>query len=724
MAGVTVRHLDIAPQIVAPPAYPLRPEIARLLAIRNALLIAFKTASADALGETIARLAMQALLESWRATGLSTDTFAFGGGWGRNAARWARCGIASPAAAASKRRSPIPTDACCRCSRSTARSTSCRPPRHPPTPPRSTSATRWLRMARASHHAVAAHRPHASRPTDRIAAASIPRRPRPHVAATHRCHTDACVAAGHADSERGRRQLERQDAPAGLFRVAAAERLSRGQARADLRRQRLEGRLGRLPARGVSARESRRARSQPRVHRRQRSRRARGERRRARVPQQRHARRARLPARAGRRARRGLFVRRRARVELGRTRDRFHPRLAQLRRPRLPGFVRPAEPARARDAGRDVLSQRRRLRRDARRLRSRRRIRSRVLRVLRRRRSRMAAQADGHEHPRGGTRRRLSPSWRDVAHAAARTEAVPDGSQRALDADEELRRVRAAPHARPRAGARHPPRARRKHARHARAARADARAVRGTLPEAQRPSRGSAERVRRCTASGGLRRHAAVGRRSATRPLGARERLAGAQPAARSARRVVRGGGGSTGARGRARGGAGAARSGRSRDPAAVRTDARSRLAVQLLPQDSTGTHGGRRTVGSISRAHAPADHRTRGARPPHVRTGRARARNGQGAVGGRARHHRDARRHRSRRPALHVRDLRSERPVRPQAARGGRRRAPGAGLHAGEVSLPQVDARAHRRRPLLPVHAGASRTDARAARGRRRSAR
>ncbi len=41
------------------------------------------------------------------------------------------------------------------------------------------------------------------------------------------------------------------------------------------------------------------------------------------------------------------------------------------------------------------------------------------------------------------------------------------------------------------------------------------------------------------------------------------------------------------------------------------------------LPQDSTGTHGGRRTVGSISRADPPADHRTRGARPPHVRTGR-----------------------------------------------------------------------------------------------------
>jgi GT2 family glycosyltransferase/glycosyltransferase involved in cell wall biosynthesis len=85
MAGVTVRHLDIAPRLVAPRAYPLRSEIARLLAIRNAFLIAFKTASADALGETIARLAMQALRESWRATGLSTDAFAFGGNWGRNA---------------------------------------------------------------------------------------------------------------------------------------------------------------------------------------------------------------------------------------------------------------------------------------------------------------------------------------------------------------------------------------------------------------------------------------------------------------------------------------------------------------------------------------------------------------------------------------------------------------------------------------------------------------
>jgi hypothetical protein len=85
MAGVTVRHLDITPEVVAPPAYPLREEIARLLSIRNGLLIAFKTASADALGESLARGAMRALLGSWRATGLSTDAFAFGGSWGRNA---------------------------------------------------------------------------------------------------------------------------------------------------------------------------------------------------------------------------------------------------------------------------------------------------------------------------------------------------------------------------------------------------------------------------------------------------------------------------------------------------------------------------------------------------------------------------------------------------------------------------------------------------------------
>jgi GT2 family glycosyltransferase len=85
IAGVTVRHLDIAPEIIAPPAYPLRPEVARLLSIRNALLTAFKTEHADTLGETIARLGMHTLLKSWRATGLSTNAFAFGGGWGRNA---------------------------------------------------------------------------------------------------------------------------------------------------------------------------------------------------------------------------------------------------------------------------------------------------------------------------------------------------------------------------------------------------------------------------------------------------------------------------------------------------------------------------------------------------------------------------------------------------------------------------------------------------------------
>jgi GT2 family glycosyltransferase/glycosyltransferase involved in cell wall biosynthesis len=86
LAGVTVRYVDIAPEVVAPPAYPLRPEIARLLAIRNALLIAFKTASADDLGETLARVAMRAIVESWRGTGLSTEVFAFGGSWGRKTA--------------------------------------------------------------------------------------------------------------------------------------------------------------------------------------------------------------------------------------------------------------------------------------------------------------------------------------------------------------------------------------------------------------------------------------------------------------------------------------------------------------------------------------------------------------------------------------------------------------------------------------------------------------
>jgi GT2 family glycosyltransferase/glycosyltransferase involved in cell wall biosynthesis len=65
------------------PAWPLRRNVARLLRTRNRLVTAFKTASPDALGHTFACEAARAVLESWRATGLTEDTFRFGGSFGR-----------------------------------------------------------------------------------------------------------------------------------------------------------------------------------------------------------------------------------------------------------------------------------------------------------------------------------------------------------------------------------------------------------------------------------------------------------------------------------------------------------------------------------------------------------------------------------------------------------------------------------------------------------------
>jgi GT2 family glycosyltransferase/glycosyltransferase involved in cell wall biosynthesis len=67
----------------APPAWPLRRSVARLLRTRNRLITALKTAHADTLGPAFAHESARALLESWRATGLTEDTFRFGGTFGR-----------------------------------------------------------------------------------------------------------------------------------------------------------------------------------------------------------------------------------------------------------------------------------------------------------------------------------------------------------------------------------------------------------------------------------------------------------------------------------------------------------------------------------------------------------------------------------------------------------------------------------------------------------------
>ena len=287
IAGVTVRHVDIAPAIVAPPAYPLRPEIARLLSIRNALLVAFKTESADDLGETIARLGIQALLESWRGTGLSTEAFGFGGGWGRNAGALGalrhrltgRGGLDAPLAdpggcllpllaidSALDELSPAPSS-------STATAIDER--------------NAWQRMARASHHAAADHPGHdrheagagaaAAASTnaharDGVDAPRVPSRPPAAVVVEQATLPDTPTVSVVVVNWNGKihlqdcfGSLQRSDYPSDKLELICVDNGSTDGSR-------------RFPADRISARESRRARSQSWIHRRQRSRRARGER--------------------------------------------------------------------------------------------------------------------------------------------------------------------------------------------------------------------------------------------------------------------------------------------------------------------------------------------------------------------------------------------------------------------------------------------------------------
>ncbi|HEY8551730.1 MAG TPA: glycosyltransferase [Vicinamibacterales bacterium] len=77
-----------APVVTGPPvsgsraAWPLVPAAVRLLEWRNRLLTAFATRDAEALGVELARVAVEALTASTRASGLHGEQFRFGGGWG------------------------------------------------------------------------------------------------------------------------------------------------------------------------------------------------------------------------------------------------------------------------------------------------------------------------------------------------------------------------------------------------------------------------------------------------------------------------------------------------------------------------------------------------------------------------------------------------------------------------------------------------------------------
>jgi GT2 family glycosyltransferase/glycosyltransferase involved in cell wall biosynthesis len=69
------------------PAWPLVPHLRDLLVVRNRLITAFKVLDADAVGELLTEAAARGLIASWRATGLDTATFRFGGEWGRGRIR-------------------------------------------------------------------------------------------------------------------------------------------------------------------------------------------------------------------------------------------------------------------------------------------------------------------------------------------------------------------------------------------------------------------------------------------------------------------------------------------------------------------------------------------------------------------------------------------------------------------------------------------------------------
>ena len=71
-------------------AWPLQPDVARLLATRNHLITAFKSLHPHNLGIELAHLAVLELRRAWVASGLRHEDFQFGGPWGRNESTLAR----------------------------------------------------------------------------------------------------------------------------------------------------------------------------------------------------------------------------------------------------------------------------------------------------------------------------------------------------------------------------------------------------------------------------------------------------------------------------------------------------------------------------------------------------------------------------------------------------------------------------------------------------------
>ena len=446
--------------------------------------------------------------------------------------------------------------------------------------------------------------------------------------------------------------------------VARRQRLSRRPAGGRGRRQRLDGRDGRVDRARASPGPRRPARLEPGLHRRQHGRRRRRDRRRAGVLQQRHAGRAghRAPSRHRRGRRDGL--RRRPRPQLGRPRNRLPARHDQLRGARLPGLLRRAGDARPHPRHRHVLPQRRRLRGDPRRLRSRRRLRRRVLRLLRRRRPRLAAPPRRPRHARRGHRHRLPPPRRDQPHPAGRPEALPHGAQRAVDGGEELRRGHAAADARPGAAAGDAAPARRGADRRARRR---ARPLRAVFAPRQR------DRAPRRDLSTRGQRAAAVRRRAPDpRPPGRVAR--GHRRGHRHARRHRAGAAADPG---------GAARR-RARRAAALRARLRVHLELRLVSPDPGGADRRARSPARVHAAVAAAHRQPRSHRHQHVGARGALPGDRAGAVERRPRDAGDAgRARRPRRPGHHCR-LRSGEPVEPAPARRGRRRDLRPGVRAG----------------------------------------
>ena len=151
----------------------------------------------------------------------------------------------------------------------------------------------------------------------------------------------------------------------------------------------------------------------------------------------------------------------------------------------------------------------------------------------------------------------------------------------------------------------------------------------------------------------------------------------------------------------------------RARRPAALRPCLRVHLELRLVPADPGGADRSTRSPARVHAAGAAAHRQPRSHRHQHVGARGALPRDRAGPVERRARHAGDAgRAGRARRPHHHRR-LRSSQPVEPAPARRGLGRDLRPGVRAGAVPVSRRADGADRRRPLLPVHDRAPRTDA-----------